>query len=291
MRASLGARLGVDPAGLVLGNGASELLWTLARVLQCGDGARPALVVEPAFSGAFEAAHAHGDAPRTIRVDSPRQLDTPAFLRAVRAHNPSFVYLAHPTSPRGRIWSIDELRNLIESTEPVPWVLDESFLSLSTAHADRDVTLPPTALRVRSLGKALGLAGVRAAYAVVSPAVATRVRASRPPWTVGSHALAMVDWAAQDDGWAAWSRRTLLGLMRTFASQLERVGFRLEPTESVYGVIEVGDARSVTERLLLDHGIAARDCTSFGLPRHLRVCARPEPETARFAAALAEVCG
>lgn len=288
-RDSLGAYLGVAAEGLVLGNGASELIWTLSSVLQVGERKR-ALVIEPAFSEASAAAEAHGEPPLRFRVDDPALVDAAALKTAIEQANPSYVYLANPTSPWGRTWDPDLLTELIESTQPVSWIVDESFLSLSSAHRDGSEPLPASAIRLRSLGKELGLAGVRVAYATVDPALGNRVRASRAPWTVNAYALAVVDAIGESRQWVDDSRDTLLGLTERLRQMLESEGLRLELSQAVYGVVRVGDARSVADRLLFGHQIAVRDCTSFGMPEHIRVCARPEADLERLVTAVAEVC-
>ena len=58
------------------------------------------------------------------------------------------------------------------------------------------------------------------------------------------------------------------------------------PTTFALGAPGLTDA----EKLPVEHRIAVRECTSVGLPRHIRTCARPEPELARLVTALSEVC-
>ena len=288
-RDALGRYLDVDADRLLLGNGASELLWTLAQVLGSEAGSGPALIFEPGFAEARRAAARFGASPVSIRMDDPSDFDVSRFLAVLERERPSFVYLAHPTSPSGRAWELGTIRTILEASRRVPCIVDESFLSLSKAHRDRDVRLPEHAIRVRSLGKELGLAGVRAAYAIVPPGLAGRVRSARPPWSVNSYALSVVEGLGESEPWVSDCRRALLTLTQILAAKLVAVGLGLERTETIYGVVRVGDAARAAEKLLLDHDIAVRDCTSFGMPEHIRVCARPELDSYRLAHALREV--
>jgi histidinol-phosphate aminotransferase len=51
---------------------------------------------------------------------------------------------------------------------------------------------------------------------------------------------------------------------------------------------EVGEA-TVIRTALLQRGLAVRDCTSFGLPRHIRISVRCREDCERLIGALAEV--
>jgi histidinol-phosphate aminotransferase len=52
----------------------------------------------------------------------------------------------------------------------------------------------------------------------------------------------------------------------------------------------VGDAPALAARLLAGHGLRVRDCTSFGLPGHIRVAARTPLDNAELVRALEAEC-
>jgi threonine-phosphate decarboxylase len=60
----------------------------------------------------------------------------------------------------------------------------------------------------------------------------------------------------------------------------------VEPTAAGFFLIHVGDA-TAARRALLEQGCLVRDCTSFGLPEHVRVSPRPAAHNERLLAAFA----
>jgi histidinol-phosphate/aromatic aminotransferase/cobyric acid decarboxylase-like protein len=85
------------------------------------------------------------------------------------------------------------------------------------------------------------------------------------------------------------SRERLLGDRVALARGLAALGVAVHASDTVYVLADLG-ARSATElrsRLFRRHGILIRDATSFGLPHHVRLAARPEAERRRLFDALA----
>jgi hypothetical protein len=64
------------------------------------------------------------------------------------------------------------------------------------------------------------------------------------------------------------------------------LGLRVVPPSANYLLVDVGDAPTV-RAALLHRGICVRDCSSFGLPCHVRVGVRTLPECGRLVAAFA----
>ena len=65
-------------------------------------------------------------------------------------------------------------------------------------------------------------------------------------------------------------------------------GYAPLPTSVNYFLLPVGDAKSIRDRLVAER-MFVRDCTSFGLPEHIRIAARPPEENARFIEAMARI--
>jgi len=128
-----------------------------------------------------------------------------------------------------------------------------------------------------SPNKALGLTGVRAAYAVVPAGVAPELEALAPSWPVGAHGVALLQaWCKpQVQGWLAESLVTLREWKARQVGVCEAMGCTVLPSQANFFVCQVGpDLRVIAEKLR-DAGIRLRDCTSFGLPGHVRLSVQP----------------
>jgi histidinol-phosphate/aromatic aminotransferase/cobyric acid decarboxylase-like protein len=158
-------------------------------------------------------------------------------------------------------------------------VWDEAFLPLAAGVWTRG--RPGWA--VGSLTKAFGCPGLRLGYAVGPDAAgAEALRRARPAWAVDSLACALVPELvalADPAGWTA----ALAGARAELAAVLAERGWRPLPSDSpwllVPGAAGLRDA-------LAHHAVVVRDCTSFGLPDHVRIAVPDGAGLERLAHAL-----
>lgn len=288
-RVALARLCATSVARVVVGNGASELLWTLARLLLApGD---TMLSCEPTFSEMAAAARAAGARVVELRAlpDDDFAIDLAAVAQRARASGARVVSLCLPASPSGVALPAADVARLARALDDVTLVVDQSFLASSERHADLAHALPDNAVCVRSLTKEHAIPGVRVGYLLAEPRLAAAVEASRPAWTVGAAAQAAVVATCEAQEFVATTRERLLGERRALCAALQAVGHRPHPTSTSYFVLPVGDAAAVRRALVTRDGVLVRDCTSFGLPGHVRLAARGGDEAARIVAAFARV--
>ena len=70
--------------------------------------------------------------------------------------------------------------------------------------------------------------------------------------------------------------------------ELQALSLKVTPSAANFLLVDVGDAAGVRTELLCK-GVCVRDCTSFGLPRHIRVGVRTIPDCQRLVQGLMEV--
>jgi histidinol-phosphate/aromatic aminotransferase/cobyric acid decarboxylase-like protein len=287
-RRALSEWLGVPAEGIVLGHGATELLWNLVRVLlQPGD---CAVGVVPAFAELRVAVRAHEGHWRPHCAQGGA-IEPQSIAEVVSRCSAKLVYVCAPSTPVGTAVSADTLRELAARIAPAVLVIDEAFLGLSERAQDLTAAMPPNTVRVRSLTKELGTPGVRVGYALAAPSTAAALEEMRPAWTVSAHAQAAALAYAREPRFAENIRARLLAERRHLEQVLARTCDVL-PSSTVYSCASPPvSASEVRRRLLVGHGILVRDCASFGLPSLVRFGVRPLPDIERLGRALTELFG
>ena len=123
--------------------------------------------------------------------------------------------------------------------------------------------------------KALGLTGVRAAYAIAPQDADVDIEAMNqlcPSWPIGAHGVAMLQAWTQPDvhAWLAASLDTLRGWKARQVALCASLGWTVLPSHANFFVCSWGRDSSALAHLRT-HGIKLRDCASFGLPGHVRL--------------------
>jgi len=166
LRDALAERHGVEPARLILGNGAAELLSAAARALI--EPGKQLLTSWPSYPlYPLMARRAHGQAvPVSGGVD--------ALAEAAKAPDVRVIAIASPNDPTGELLGTAQLERLLAGLpEGVAVLLDEALVEFADAQpAGASLELlerHPRLLVFRSFSKAWGLAGLRIGYALGGP--------------------------------------------------------------------------------------------------------------------------
>lgn len=279
---ALAALHGRAPEEIVPANGAAQALWLLPAALR----PRLAACVHPGFTESEAALRVHGvEVVRVLRdPDADFALDPAAVPEQA-----DLVIVGNPASPSGTLDPAAALLALRRRGRTV--VVDEAFIDLVPAEPGSLVREPlDDVIVVRSLTKSLAIPGLRAGYAVAAPALAQRLRAVRPPWSVNALALAALTAVARrPEALADAAERTRAEQADLAARLASLAGVRTWPAAANYALIEVTDGAAVAAALRRRR-IAVREAASFpGLDgRHLRVTARSPEQNARLVEALAE---
>jgi histidinol-phosphate aminotransferase len=123
--------------------------------------------------------------------------------------------------------------------------------------------------------KALGLAGVRAAYAIApqdAPQAAGELAGLAPSWPVGVHGVAMLQaWVSLEvQAWLAPSLLTLRDWKAQQIDLLQSLGWRVLPSQANFFCARPAAALDALD-LRQTHGIKLRDASAFGLPGWYRL--------------------
>lgn len=175
------------------------------------------------------------------------------------------VWACEPSSPLGQ-----SERELYAAADAIV-VLDRAYEPLRLTGEGR--VEPDRAWQLWSPNKALGLTGVRGAYAIAPVGADTSaLEALAPSWPLGAGGVAMLQaWcepAVQQ--WLDASRATLREWKARQLVLCRDLGWQPLASDANFFVARVPGLHSALPALR-QRGIQLRDCASFGLPGHARV--------------------
>jgi histidinol-phosphate aminotransferase len=190
IRAALAERHGVAPEQIVVGNGAAELLQAAAfALLRPGDE-----LVTPWPSYPLYPLMASRAGARPVPVENPS-----ALLAAVNERTRVLV-LCNPNDPTGAYLRAEDVSRLADALpEHVHLLVDEAFIQFQDLEPEdsvlRLVDDHERVVAFRTFSKIYGLSGLRAGYAVASPAAGELLDAIAPALGVNALTQAAVEQA------------------------------------------------------------------------------------------------
>lgn len=296
LRQALAGAHGVDPSGIVLGNGSHELLM-MAGQLFAGPGLGVALP-NHGFAVHLLSALAAGAAPQwasALPPDHPMPLghDLEALATAVTPQT-RLLFVANPNNPTGTWFARDELEKLLCGLpDHVVVVVDEAYQEYVTdPEAGSAVALLPKHPRLvvtRTFSKAHGLAGLRVGYALMDPQLAGLFERLRESFNVNGPALAAATAALAAGAHLQSVRDRNAGARAALAAGLAQRGLRCLPSQTNFVLAHFGERCASLEPALVERGVVVRPMLPYGLGDWLRISAGSEDEHQRLFRALDEV--
>jgi threonine-phosphate decarboxylase len=261
-------RLRIDPECVLVGNGTTQLIYVLARVLK----PHAPCVVIPTFSEIANALIAASSLPHALVLDAARdfRFETRAISAAVES-GADAIFVGRPNSPTGTGLTFEEATRVAHeaSQRGTCCIFDEAFLDF----ADDDRSMARIAARdpriivPRSMTKIFAIPGLRLGYLVSHPDTTIRLRNALEPWSVNIVAeevgLACLEAASE----FIVRTRTLI------AQERDRLTAALGKTPRVHVIpslanflmLRISDESASGEfaRHLLTHRIAVRDLAAL----------------------------
>lgn len=207
-------------------------------------------------------AHAYGDYAHAAQLWGLEAV-------AADASGADVQWLCEPSSPLGQAHAMPAPR--VGSTV----VLDRAYEPLRlTGTPSFSPAQCQSLWQLWTPNKALGLTGIRGAYAIAPWGAQSAVRALQdlaPSWPLGAHAVAMLGAWVQPatQTWLAHSRKILAAWKQQQVQGLQQLGWHCLPSEANYFCAQ--PPQPLDALALRAQDIKVRDCSSFGLPGHYRL--------------------
>lgn len=270
LRRQLAGFHSVDTARIVLAASASEFIFRITALA--------AQTAQTAGQGGavWLPPHSYGDYAQSARAHR--------LTLTIKPGQAQLLWACEPSSPLGAAQA--GLAEMADArVENAMLVLDRAYepLRLTGAPSLNKAQLQ-TVWQLWTPNKALGLTGVRAAYAIApvgADEAVFQLDQLSASWPVGAHGVALLQ-AWTDPAVQAWLAASLDTLREWKAQQIalcQSMGWTCLPSEANFFCArpKLPEGLSLPQALdrLRSHGIQLRDTTSFGLPGHVRVSVQP----------------
>ncbi|MDR0842599.1 MAG: cobyric acid synthase [Acidobacteriota bacterium] len=277
---------GVRTDEVIVGNGSSELLYLLPRVL--GD---RGIIPVPSYGDYARACLAAGK--KVITLPLREQEEFRLNLQSLDAMlvGGELVFIGQPNNPTGTLCDPASIRALAAGHPDTSFVADEAFADFieGIGGADRLFRNRPANLTVLlSLTKNFAIPGLRLGCAISDPSVIRRMRELQAPWPVNALAQAVGEAALRDADYLRRMRRYVSAERERLVKELRNLDhLTVFPGHANFLLVRIDrpglDAPTLAGRLLAN-GVAIRVCDNFeGLDeRFFRIAVRTEEENARL---------
>jgi histidinol-phosphate aminotransferase len=286
LKQKLAAKLNVETANLILGNGSNEIIEFVGHAYMSPGVdvvvSQYCFAVYPLVTNLFGA--------NLITVSSKNYgHDLPAMLKSITPQT-RVVFIANPNNPTGTVASGEELERFVkEVPENVLLVLDEAYIEFLNKPVDFVPMIrrgeKPNLLVMRTFSKIYGLAGLRIGYGIGHPELVAFLEKVRQPFNINSIAQAAALAALDDTEHVRRTRETnALGMM-FFEKAFQQMKLEFIPSRANFILVHVGDGQHVFETMQ-KHGVIVRPMGGYQLGEWIRITVGTPEENARCLQAL-----
>jgi histidinol-phosphate aminotransferase len=286
LKQKLAAKLGVEPANLILGNGSNEIIEFVSHALLApGDD-----VVVSQFCFAIYPIVAKMFGANVITVPAKDYgHDLPAMLRAITPKT-RIVFVANPNNPTGTLATREEVIQFVNDVpDDVLLVMDEAYIEF----LDDAVDLVPlirlgvrkNLILMRTFSKIYGLAGLRIGYGIGNPELISAFEKIRQPFNINSLAQAAALAALDDDEHVRKTRANNFGGLDFFRHAFRDLKLGFVPSFANFILVRVGEGQKVFDAMQ-KLGVITRLMGGYQLPEWIRISIGTPKENERCLDAL-----
>lgn len=289
LRRALAQKLRLDPGEIIVGSGSTELI-RLTALAYFGPEDK-VLIFEPTY-GEYELACLISGASvikQRLCPDNGFQPDIGETIDLIRQYQPKGIFICNPNNPTGRYLPRDKFEMLLAASQDCLIVLDEAYINfVDNPWSSLEMVTDSNILILRSMTKDYALAGLRLGYGIARAEIVATLQRLCPPWNVNCLAQLAGLIAIANDDQLERCRSDLKKAKDYLLTELTGLGLPPFPSEANFFLVEVGDATWFRGELLR-RKILVRDCSSFGLPRFIRIAPRTLTECQALISAIKEI--
>ena len=258
--------LGINENNILAGNGSTELIYLIARVLK----PKCALIPVPTFNEYERSLNCVSSELRYLPLKEKKHFrfdisDIFSLLPQI-----DILYLCNPNNPTGVLYRKNEIISLIEGAEKrgVLVVIDEAFMDFTDNETViGEITRRENLIVIKSLTKFFGIPGLRLGYLVSNSKMVDKISYYKEPWTVNVVAQKAGVVCLKDGNFRLKTKRFIDRERKYMLDKLSRLkGLKpyLSPTNYLLiKIVKTGLSSGKLYEMMAREGFLIRDCSSF----------------------------
>ncbi|MGA9780242.1 MAG: histidinol-phosphate transaminase [Limisphaerales bacterium] len=286
LKQKLAAKLGVEPANLIFGNGSNEIIEFAGHALLAPGAdvvvSQYCFAVYPIVTALFGA--------NLITVPAKNYgHDMSAMLRAITPRT-RIVFVANPNNPTGTLAPREEVIKFVNDVpDDVLLVMDEAYLDFLDDPLDL-VSLVrlgarPNLILMRTFSKIYGLAGLRIGYGIGNSEFVAALEKIRQPFNINLLAQVAALAALDDVEHVRKTRANNFAGLDFFKRAFRDLKLECIPSFANFILVRVGDGQRVFEAMQ-KQGVIVRPMGGYQLPEWIRISIGTPQENERCLVAL-----
>ncbi|QUH19991.1 threonine-phosphate decarboxylase CobD [Alkaliphilus sp. B6464] len=250
---------------IILGNGATELIYLFARAIK----ASKVLLIQPTFTEYERAFQVSGSSIFHFYTHEKAgfRIDMPELLASIENLNPQVVVLCNPNNPTGVFYEPEELMPLLEVIKKKNCYLfvDESFIDFTEKISLSSFVEEYPIFILRSMTKTYGIPGLRLGYGLGDTDIIKELNYIKEPWTINSLALKAVDILLMDNDYFNRTQKWYEEEKNFLLNGLSSINnIDVFPSEGNFFLCKLKNSSGENVKsTLLNYGIYIRTCTDF----------------------------
>lgn len=266
----LAEQLSIQPSQVMVTAGVTEAIYLIAQLFR----GWASVIPQPTFGEYEDACKQHDHIVSYFDNDAMEHLPEQRIY-----------WLCNPNNPTGNVMLKGLMSYVIRHHQQYTYVVDQSYENYTRKALllPREMSDCHNLLLLHSMSKRYCVPGLRLGYITGSAVLLDRLRQLRSPWSVNTLALEAGRFMLTTGFEPIVSREALLDealRLQTRLSSVEGVSVQDTKTNFMLCRLETGDARSLKDWLMKNHGMLIRDASNFhGLDnRYFRIAAQTEAE-------------
>ncbi len=289
LKKQLSSYLGISASNLVVGNGATEVIYNFCRAII---GKNTHVLIPIPIFGEYEAAVRLCAGKLQFFKTMNLEEDLAQFMKKISTNG--VVFVCNPNNPTGALISKKSIIQIAKhaKTKNAMVFVDECFMELTQTPQQSvidQIQKLDNLFVLRSLTKSFGLAGLRVGYGVGNKSLASILNKIKIPWNVSGLAQEAAITALSERDFLAKTRKLIKAesaFLQNYISELDDFSCFATTTNFILIKTKINSKR--LQKKLLQKKILIRDCSTFrGLTQnYIRIAVKTHKENLKLVTAL-----